>query len=96
MTGATGNLGTALLRLPAAEFVPVSRRDWSRLPELFGRGVDAVLHAAWDLNTPLTQSPEAVLDANLMTTMRLLEACRKHRVPKFALVHGLCRLRGET
>ncbi|MGH7488433.1 MAG: NAD-dependent epimerase/dehydratase family protein, partial [bacterium] len=68
-----------------AEFVQVGRDDWSRLPDLLA-GVDAVLHAAWDLTTPVTLRPSAVLDANLMTTLRLLEACRAHGVAKFALV----------
>jgi UDP-glucose 4-epimerase len=94
LSGATGNLGTTLIESGAAEFVPVGRADWSRLPELLAPGIDAVLHAAWDLKTPLTQRPSAVLDANLMTTMRLLEACRAHGVAKFALV-STCAVYGE-
>jgi UDP-glucose 4-epimerase len=74
--------------------VPVGRADWSRLPDLLGSGVDAVLHAAWDLKTAPTQDPTAVLDANLMTTMRLLEACRAHGVAKFAFV-STCAVYGE-
>lgn len=74
--------------------MPVGREDWSRLPELLAPGVDAVLHTAWDLKTPVTQQPEAVLDANLMTTMRLLEACRERGVAKFALI-STCAVYGE-
>jgi UDP-glucose 4-epimerase len=74
--------------------VPVGRADWSRLPAILGSGVDLVLHAAWDLSTPVTQQPEAVVEANLMTTMRLLEACRTYRVPKFAYV-STCAVYGE-
>jgi UDP-glucose 4-epimerase len=66
--------------------VAVGRADWPRLPDLLASGIDAVLHAAWDLKTPITQRPEAVLDANLMTTMRLLEACRAQGVAKVAFM----------
>jgi UDP-glucose 4-epimerase len=75
--------------------VPVGRDDWTRLPELLGSGIDAVLHAAWDLKTPITERPAAVVDANLVTTMRLLEACRAHGVAKFALV-STCAVYGEA
>ena len=95
LTGATGNLGTTLIDSRAAEFVPVGRADWPRLAELFESGIDGVLHAAWDLKTPLTQRPIEVLDANLMATMRLLEACRAHGVTKFALV-STCAVYGEA
>ena len=84
-----------LIESRAAEFVPVGRADWPRLPELLESGIDAVLHAAWDLKTPLTQRPAEVLDANLMATMRLLEACRAHGVTKFALV-STCAVYGEA
>lgn len=94
LTGATGNLGTTLIQSRAAEFVPVGRADWSRLPELLASGIDGVLHAAWDLKTPLTQHPRAVFDANLMTTMELLEACQAHGIAKFAFV-STCAVYGE-
>jgi nucleoside-diphosphate-sugar epimerase len=74
--------------------VPVGREDWSRVPELLESGIDAVLHAAWDLKTPVTQSPTAVFDANLMTTLRLLEACRAQGVAKFGLV-STCAVYGD-
>jgi nucleoside-diphosphate-sugar epimerase len=54
-----------------------------------------VLHAASDLKTPVTHHPAAVLDANLMTTMRLLEACREHGVTKFAFI-STCAVYGEN
>ena len=96
LTGATGNLGTTLTRSRAAEFVPVGpSRTGASLPELLASGIDAVLHTAWDLKTPVTQRPEAVLDANLMTTTRLLEACREHGVEKFAMI-STCAVYGES
>jgi UDP-glucose 4-epimerase len=94
LTGATGNLGTTLVESRAAEFVPVGRADWPRLPALLASDVDAVLHAAWDLKTPITQRPVDVLDANLMATMRLLEACRAIGVTKFGYVSS-CAVYGE-
>ena len=94
LTGAAGNLGTSLIGSRASAFVPLGRSDWPRLPEILESGIDAVVHAAWDLKTPVTQRPEAVLDANLMTTMRLLEACRAQGVTKFAFVSS-CAVYGE-
>ncbi len=95
LTGAGGNLGTTLRESPAIDFVPLGREDWSQLPILLSSGVDAVLHAAWDLRTPPARSPEAVFDSNLMTTMRILEACRDVGVPKFAFV-STCAVYGEA
>ena len=95
MTGADGNLGSALRESGAAEIVSLGRADWARLPDLLASGIDAVLHAASDLKTPLTQNPGALLDANLMTTMRLIEACRAHRIRKFAFV-STCAVYGES
>jgi len=73
----------------------VGRADWSSLPDLLASGVDAVLHTAWDLKTPVTEHPQAVLDANLMTTMRLLESCREHGILKFGLI-STCAVYGES
>ena len=54
-----------------------------------------MLHTAWDLHTPVTQRPEVVIDANVMTTTRLLEACREVGVKKFALI-STCAVYGES
>jgi UDP-glucose 4-epimerase len=75
--------------------VPVGRDEWPRLPELLGSGVDAVVHAAWDLRTPIAQRPSAVLDSNLMATTRLLEACREHGIRKVAYV-STCAVYGDS
>lgn len=79
----------------AAEFVPVGRADWPRVPHLMASGIGAVLHAAWDLKMPMTQQPSSVLDSNLMATTRLLEACRDQGVRKFAYV-STCAVYGES
>lgn len=57
--------------------------------------VDAVLHAAWDLTTPVSVNPASVIDDNVMSTMRLLEACRDHGIGKFAYV-STCAVYGES
>jgi UDP-glucose 4-epimerase len=95
LTGATGNLGTALRETGTLALVPLARGDWPALPDLLAGGVDAVIHAAWDLKTPVTKNPSQVVEANLMTTMRLLEACRDRRVPRFAYV-STCAVYGES
>src|SRR4051794_30035845 len=94
LTGANGNLGTTLTKAGGGEFVPLGREDWPDLPGLLASGIDAVLHTAWDLKTSVTARPEAVFDANVMTTMRLLEACRDTGIEKFALI-STCAVYGE-
>lgn len=86
LTGAEGNLGSAFRRRPGFDIVPVGRNDWPQLAGLLRTGIDAVIHAAWDIRTSPTKEPVAVLDANLGTTARLLEACRDAGIRKLGFV----------
>jgi len=95
LTGASGNLGTALCNTHGLDFVPLGRPDWPNLHALLESGIDAVLHAAWDLTTPIMQNPEAVFETNLMITLRLLEACRSKRIARFGYV-STCAVYGES
>jgi UDP-glucose 4-epimerase len=65
------------------------------VPDILDSGVDAVLHAAWDLTTAPAQRPTDVFKANLLTTTELLEACRDHSVSKFAYV-STCAVYGDA
>jgi UDP-glucose 4-epimerase len=95
LTGAAGNLGSALLDQSGRAFVPFGRGDWPQLSEILSSDVDAVLHAAWDLTTAVAANPIGVLDDNVMSTMRLLDACSKHGVSKFAYV-STCAVYGAS
>src|SRR5262245_59251510 len=83
------------MRSNAAEFVPVGRGDWARVPAILESGVDVVLHAAWDLTTSTAQRPIEVFEANVMATMRLLEVCREVGVAKFVYL-STCAVYGEA
>ena len=74
LTGPRGNLGQALMQLGTThEWLTLDRTNWSDLAAHIG-AVDFVIHAASDLLTPIAQHPIAVMDSNIMTTARLLEA----------------------
>lgn len=94
LTGASGNLGRELIRQAAFEFVQVNRDDWNDLDDKFESGIDVVIHAASDLHTRVAASPSRLLDSNLMSTARILEAVRKHAVPRFVFISS-CSVYGE-
>lgn len=77
LTGPSGNLGKALLRLaPKHQWKSLDRENWTDLYRL-SEDVQVVIHAASDLLTPFWKNPQAVTDSNLMSTVRLLEAIPK-------------------
>lgn len=94
LTGASGNLGRELIDQAAFEFVQVNRADWNDLDSKFACGIDTVIHAASDLRTRAAISPVSLLDSNLLSTARILEAVRKHRIPRFIFISS-CSVYGE-
>lgn len=71
LTGARGNLGTALQTLGKNHiWIGINRAEWKKLPK---SGIDVVIHAASDLLTPVWKAPSSLIDSNLMSTVRLLE-----------------------
>src|SRR4051812_21457626 len=95
LTGSGGNLGESLLRLGTQHQIQgVSRSDWSDLAEKL-RDVNVVIHAASDLLTPVAREPYAVMDANLMTTARLLEALPKGTKARFVFISS-CAVYGQS
>lgn len=100
VTGAKGNLGTALAAAGKGhEFIAVDREEFGRIEDLLP-GAEAVVHAASDLLTPVGGHPRAVLESNLMSTVRLLEALGgRPGVPLFFIsscaVYGRSQVTGE-
>ena len=94
LTGASGNLGRELINQASFEFVQVNRDDWNNLDAKLACGIDTVVHAASDLHTRAAVSPISLLDSNLLTTAKMLEAVRKYKIPRFIFISS-CSVYGE-
>lgn len=95
LTGAAGNLGTSLRARSADRYAPFGRSDWSRLTEVLAPDIDTIVHAAWDLTTPISANPVGVIEDNVLATVRLLEAIRDRGVSTFAYV-STCAVYGSN
>lgn len=95
LTGATGNLGQELRRRADFEIVPIGRDDWANIDAQLSRNIDVVIHAASDLRSSVALSPSRVLDSNVLSTAHLLEAMRRHRVPRVVFLSS-CAVYGEA
>lgn len=93
--GAYGNLGTELRRQTRHDVIPVGRAEWENLGASDFAGVDAVVHAASDLRSPLTERPVALFQSELMVTARLLERMRDYGVPRLMYVSS-CAVYGAS
>lgn len=95
LTGASGNLGGELIQRAHFDIVQLNREDWNDLNEKLGSGVKIVIHAASDIRTRAAISPVRLLDSNLLSTARLLEAVRTFQVPRFVFISS-CAVYGEA
>lgn len=85
VTGAQGNLGSALRAKSSLDITAIGRKEWSHLSTLC-QGKDVVLHLASDLKTRVHEKPVNLFQSNLMTTAELLEVARENKVKKFVFV----------
>lgn len=97
LTGAEGNLGSelrsqAVIR-KCANIVSIGRNDWTGLDEKLSSS-EIVVHAASDLRTSASLEPYKLLDSNVMSTARLLEASRRHQIRRFVFLSS-CAVYGE-
>ncbi len=97
LTGAEGNLGSelrsqAVIR-KCANIVSIGRNDWTGLDEKMSSS-EIVVHAASDLRTSASLEPYKLLDSNVMSTARLLEASRRHQIRRFVFLSS-CAVYGE-
>lgn len=95
LTGASGNFGQEFLARAEHDVIAVNRGDWDGLDALLSRGVDVVIHAASDLQSSMAQSPVKLLDSNLVTTARLLEAMKAHEIPRLIFMSS-CAVYGDS
>jgi UDP-glucose 4-epimerase len=97
LTGANGNFGKALTHCVSSksdiQLTPIGRDDWGDLHEKL-RGIDVVIHAASDLRTAAAVSPTGLLDSNILSTARLLEASKNQRVKRWVFLSS-CAVYGE-
>lgn len=110
LSGSRGNLGRAISAHTSCKVVGLNREDWDSLdglcsgsagPFADGRVVEAIIHCAYDLLSPVTGSPVAYVDSNLMATARLLAAASRHGIGAFyyissAAVYGNAARDGQS
>ena len=97
LTGADGNFGSEFrhqaTKAGDVGVLPVGRHDWAGLNEKMA-SCDVVVHAASDLRTTASQEPTRLLDSNVMSTAKLLEASLHHGVKKLVFLSS-CAVYGE-
>lgn len=97
LTGAAGNFGSEFQQQATkngnVSVVQVGRGDWSNIHEKL-ESADVVVHAASDLRTSASVAPSRLLDSNVMSTAKLLEASREQRVKRLVFMSS-CAVYGE-
>jgi UDP-glucose 4-epimerase len=94
LTGASGNFGREFLARADGDVIAINRGDWDRIDQVLSRGIDVVIHAASDLQSSMANSPAKLLDSNLVTTVRLLEAMKVHEIPRLIFMSS-CAVYGD-
>jgi UDP-glucose 4-epimerase len=95
LTGAGGNFGREFMAQADGDVIAINRGDWDGVSAILSSGVDVVVHAASDLQTSVSRSPVNLLDSNLATTARLLEAMKVHEVPRLVFMSS-CAVYGDS
>ncbi|MES2363880.1 MAG: NAD(P)-dependent oxidoreductase [Pseudomonadota bacterium] len=95
LTGASGNFGREILARADGDVITINRGDWNGIDQVLSQGVDVVIHAASDLQSSMAQSPAKLLDSNLVTTARLLEAMKAHQIPRLIFMSS-CAVYGDS
>ena len=97
LTGAEGNFGSEFQHQASKNsnvcVTPIGRDDWAHIHEKLASS-DVVVHAASDLRTSASVAPSRLLDSNLMSTAKLLEASRRQRVKRLVFLSS-CAVYGE-
>ncbi|MFH0780012.1 MAG: SDR family oxidoreductase [Parcubacteria group bacterium] len=95
LTGHAGNLGTHIQKYNTDnDIFLLGRQDWEKLDILLPK-VDIVMHTAYDLKNKIEDVPSAIMESNILTTTRLLEAVKKHKIPQFVFISS-CAVYGES
>lgn len=98
VTGANGNLGSHLLQIAPdynIDIVPVSRKEWCNIKHIVDDSIDAVIHAAGDIRSSISNNPTQYLESNIIATTRLLELCLANSISKFYFISS-CAVYGDV
>jgi nucleoside-diphosphate-sugar epimerase len=95
LTGPRGNLGSAICKFSTHEIVRLDRDNWSDIDAIMSTGIDIVIHSAYDLKHGICDYPAHVLDSNIMTTGRLVEAMQRNGVGHIIFISS-CAVYGES
>ena len=95
LTGASGNFGREFRTQADGDVIAINRGDWDGIAAILSRGVDVVIHAASDLQSSVSCSPVKMLDSNLVSTARLLEAMKTHEIPRLIFMSS-CAVYGDS
>lgn len=93
-TGANGNFGREFIKQSDHEVIPIIRDSWGKIQEHL-KNVDIVIHAASDLRSKVSENPTHLIESNIMTTTRLLEAVAENEIEKFIFISS-CAVYGES
>lgn len=94
LTGANGNFGQEFIKQSHDEIVSLNRDDWQNLEERL-TDVDIVIHAASDLRSKIFENPTDLINSNVLTTTKLLEAISPQKIKKFIFISS-CAVYGES
>lgn len=93
LTGPQGNLGSHIIS-KKKEIIGLDRHDWGDLEKLI-KNIDTVIHTAYDLKTSIYDEPHRVVDSNLMTTLKILEAMKRSNTKKIFFISS-CAVYGNV
>jgi len=94
VTGANGNLGKHFIQKCPYPTISVNRDDWQNIDELL-QGVDVVLHLAYDLKSQVSITPAKIIESNVLTTGKLLEAMGRQGVRRLMYLSS-CAVYGNS
>jgi len=95
LTGASGNFGREFQTQADCDVITINRSDWDGIAAILSPGVDIVIHAASDLQSSVARSPVKILDSNLVSTARLLEAMKTYEIPRLIFMSS-CAVYGNS
>ncbi|MBI5500248.1 MAG: SDR family NAD(P)-dependent oxidoreductase [Deltaproteobacteria bacterium] len=77
----------AALALPGCTLIEGDILEAQRLDSAFsGHAVDVVVHLAATIGTPASASVKSIVEANVLGTHNVLDACRRHNTARLVLV----------
>jgi nucleoside-diphosphate-sugar epimerase len=94
LTGASGNFGQEFIRQTIHKVTPLNRSDWNFLDEKI-KGINLIIHAACDLHSKVEEFPEKLLNSNILSTAKLLEAMKKNKVNHLIFISS-CAVYGNS